>query len=490
MTPDPSHASPRRLAALAGALIAIVVAGLPLAAGASSAGEPQAQATALPPSRFDPAEGTSPLDIFGVRFGQSANTELTLVVRTYRPWQPSAVSPSPSNGLCLFLRNDASPTPGGRLCVVPRASAPSGLGLRYSVLDHTGARIGIREIEAVVRTPAPGVISARFSPALLRLVPGGYHWRVISLSHGVEDRLPDIGEIALQIALSTAPEVRARCFGAASRDPRHRCSNPRLRRVVVPTPDAAVIAQNSPCTPLAIAGLVRPCEFGVPAADARGTVALIGDSHASHWRAALESVAQGKRWRGISITRSGCPLSRTSPVIEPESRRLACLSWNRQVPLWLAAHPEVSTIFVVAHFAEEVVNRDGRDELAAKVDGNIAAWRALPPSVTRVVVIRDTPLVGFDAFDCVRRARAARRDAGAACSVARSVALRTDAAVVAARRTREKRVHVIDMTPFFCSRRRCFLVVGGALVYKDDQHITEVFGTTLGPYLRRAIDLL
>ena len=46
------------------------------------------------------------------------------------------------------------------------------------------------------------------------------------------------------------------------------------------------------------------------------------------------------------------------------------------------------------------------------------------------------------------------------------------------------------MTRFFCSKRRCFPVVGGALVYKDDQHITEVYGTTLGPYLRRAISAL
>ena len=44
------------------------------------------------------------------------------------------------------------------------------------------------------------------------------------------------------------------------------------------------------------------------------------------------------------------------------------------------------------------------------------------------------------------------------------------------------------MTRYLCSKKRCFPVIGGALVYKDDQHMTDVFATTLGPFLERAID--
>ena len=62
--------------------------------------------------------------------------------------------------------------------------------------------------------------------------------------------------------------------------------------------------------------------------------------------------------------------------------------------------------------------------------------------------------------------------------------------MIAAHRLKSKRVRVIDMSRFFCGRTRCYPVVGGALVYKDDQHMTEVFGATLGPYLQRAIDSL
>jgi hypothetical protein len=46
---------------------------------------------------------------------------------------------------------------------------------------------------------------------------------------------------------------------------------------------------------------------------------------------------------------------------------------------------------------------------------------------------------------------------------------------------------VVDLTPLMCSRRRCFPVVGGALVHKDTTHLTEVFAATLGPFLLRAV---
>ena len=43
------------------------------------------------------------------------------------------------------------------------------------------------------------------------------------------------------------------------------------------------------------------------------------------------------------------------------------------------------------------------------------------------------------------------------------------------------------MTRFICDRRWCYPVIGGALVYKDDNHLTEVFARTLGPYLNQAL---
>jgi hypothetical protein len=444
--------------------------------------------TALPDAHFDPAEGM-PLDLYGARFGQTADKNLTLVLRTHQPWEPADVQPTPTTGLCVFVRSDAAKTPGGRLCVVPEKRAKSGVALRYSTLDANGMRLGIRNLTTEVRRPGPTTIRADFAPSQLRLVPGRYHWQVRSMFAKSEDRLPNRGELALEITVSTAPAARERCFGAASRDPYRRCRNRGLRTAVVPAPEEAVFQQNSPCTPLPTEGELGPCEFGVPADHARGTIALLGDSHASHWRAALEVVAQRKRWRGVSITRSGCPVMRATTKLQPVSRRASCLNWNRQLPGWLSRHPKIETVFVVQHFAGDVRIPNGRTtERETKIAGFIKAWKALPKSVKHIIVIRDTPLIGHSTLECVRRAKEKGRDAGTACSVSRERALRSDPAVTAAARIEDRRVEVIDMTRFLCSAKRCYPVIGGALVYKDDQHLTEVFGSTLGPYLGGAID--
>jgi hypothetical protein len=50
------------------------------------------------------------------------------------------------------------------------------------------------------------------------------------------------------------------------------------------------------------------------------------------------------------------------------------------------------------------------------------------------------------------------------------------------------RVHVIDFTRFFCGSSTCYPVIGGAYVYKDDNHMNAAFGVTLGPYLLRVLD--
>ena len=461
-------------AALAAALALLV----------SAASGPAAE----PPSYGDPAEGRTPLDLVGVRFGQVASTELELSIATTAPFAPADVDPLQGRALCVSLRADTAPTPYSRVCVINDPRRFSGLGLRYTALDAAGNRIATRDLPTVVRRPKPTTVRARFAPSLLRLVPGIYHWRARTQHGAIEDVLPDDRETPLQISRSTALADRPRCFGAASRDAAKRCVNPSLRLGVTPSPDDAVVSQNSPCTPLEVDGTLTPCEFGVRRDEASSTIALIGDSHAAHWRAALEVVAQKKRWRGVSMTRSGCPLSRAVPRLAPVARLAACLRWNEQVPRWLRKHPSVQTVFVAGHFASAVLKPPGVNLLAAKVAGLRAAWSKLPRSVKRIVVLRDTPLVGSGALQCIREAQARKRDAGRVCAVSRRRAVGADAAVVAARQRRSLRVHSIDLTRFMCDRRRCYPVVGGALAFKDGQHLTDVFATTLGPYLQRAYE--
>lgn len=277
-----------------------------------------------------------------------------------------------------------------------------------------------------------------------------------------------------------------RCFGAASHNPNRRCVNPRLRLMVVPSPLEARNEENPACTRKTKVASVSVCEFGVPPAQARRTFVLIGDSHATHWRAGLETVAADQRWHGLSITRTGCPYSRTVYVL-PEPTRSRCIAWNRQVPAMLARHPEVDTVVVSNITGGRVEVPRGKTTRQAKQDGYRAGWAAFPPTVKHIIVLRDTPKVHGNTLDCVDSARGRKVPAGPACSVLRRTAIDDDPAARVARRIGPPRAQVVDMSNYLCGRRRCNVVIGGVLVYKDVHHLTREYSTTLGPYLNRKI---
>ena len=275
----------------------------------------------------------------------------------------------------------------------------------------------------------------------------------------------------------TAP----RCFGAASRDHVTPCHNERLERMVRPTPRQAMRRPNAPCT-IPVRTYPLACEFGVPPDDARRRIALIGDSHAVHWRAALAPVAEERRWAGFSLSRNGCPLSAARPVLRAPLDS-QCLSWRAAIHEWLREHPRVDTVVVSQHRVRV------RGPYSREVEGYLAAWRSLPASVKKIVVIRDTPARPGGTRGCVERAIARRAPAGRLCASPRSAALREDPAADAARRA-GGRVHLVDLTRFFCDARRCFPVVGGVLTHKDEGHMTAAFGRTLAPYLRAALSAI
>jgi hypothetical protein len=234
-------------------------------------------------------------------------------------------------------------------------------------------------------------------------------------------------------------------------------------------------------------GPFRTCEFGVPRDRARATIALVGDSHAAHWRAALEVLAQAERWHGVSVTLSGCPYSVATRVL-PEPLRSECGRRNREVPRWLARNTEIHTIFVSElSGAQWLLPQATRDRFRAEANAYADAWRRLPVSVRHVVVIHDTPKALPTTARCIERAAALGEDAGRDCAVARRRAVDPDAAVAAAERLGGPRFATIDMDRYFCDAVVCEPVIGGVLVQKDLHHLTAVFVRTLGPYLLDAV---
>ena len=233
--------------------------------------------------------------------------------------------------------------------------------------------------------------------------------------------------------------------------------------------------------------VAHTAEEFVPIPEARATVALVGDSHAGHWRAAFDKIARRRHWQGISLTMTGCLFSTVAKTL-PEPRRTWCRKWKGRVLAWFNEHPHVDTVFVSQIAGSASVAAGRRDRFGAAVEGFVRMWRALPASVHHIVVIRDTPRVRGSTGACVQRAMARRQPAGLVCSVPRRTALAADPAAAAAQRLHSARVRWVDLTRYICGAKRCWPVVGGALVFSDESHLTRTFARSLAPYLERALD--
>jgi hypothetical protein len=377
-------------------------------------------------------------------------TKLRLVVTTRGAYDPAKLGSHGRRVLCLDLERFS-------LCV--GRSADGGLVLR---------RVGAGSVSGTVTHRGRRLV-ASFTPADAGLPFGPFRWSVRSRWDGSADALP---RRAARARLLSEPK----CFGAAARDAP--CANPALRTVATPTPEEALLLPGEPCTVSGATPILAPCSFGVRAP--RETVALLGDSHAEHWRAALDVVAQAKRWRVVGLTRGGCPLTDTPVSHYPPPQAAACQSFNTAAREWLGAHPEVGTVFVSAN--------DMSQFAGDAVAGYRSAWRSLPPSVRTIYVLRDTPSrVSPDTSTCVERLLRARASIGSRCAEPRDGALPRDPEFEAAQAPGDDRVRPIDLSDYMCRPTVCPPVVGGALVLKDLDHLTRTFSQTLGPYLLRAL---
>ncbi len=287
------------------------------------------------------------------------------------------------------------------------------------------------------------------------------------------------------------PSRSAPCFGAASADPGRPCVNPALAGSVFPAPSQARAAQRSAgCRRSQQVGLLRVCFWGTPVQRATRTVVLVGDSHASHWRAALQTVARARRWRAISISRAGCPFTLARADLPGPARKAGCLRWNAELRAWFGRHREIDVVFTGAHRGR-VLPRPGQQMRTTQRLGYARAWqRLLSLGVSQVVVLRDTPRISGMTLPCVTRAIERGQAPGEACALPRRYALRPDPAAQAVAVADSARIQLADLSRFFCDPELCRPVIGGALVLRDVSHMTTTFSTTLGPALLQTVDRL
>lgn len=264
------------------------------------------------------------------------------------------------------------------------------------------------------------------------------------------------------------------CFGVlAGAD----CVNPDLATAIIPSPGFgnADSPDQIECFVQLNESAVTSCHFGSEAADAP-RIALIGDSHAYQYIETLISLAEDNDWSLTTYLKGACPWT-TAPVSGPSSAFTAsCTEWRANLADELGSAEPYDVVFTAAlQSTPYTVAASDRD--AVLRDGFVSAWKQAGSAA--IVTIVDNPDFAEDPNKCLRTA-----DPSACTELRAEVLAPVDQLALAGA---QAGATVLDFTDKYCDETECFSVIGGANVYRDQDHLTRTFAQTMAPAIGAAI---
>ncbi|WP_162237688.1 acyltransferase family protein [Agreia sp. Leaf244] len=307
---------------------------------------------------------------------------------------------------------------------------------------------------------------------------------VVGVTSLVQQPKYDAAAAELRSTLETMPD----CFGAASglTDGLEKidfCSNPELEGQIIPSPGFgnADRPQHPDCLVTLNDSTLTSCEFGDTTSDAAPRVAIIGDSHAYSLLDPLIELAETNGWHLTTYLKGACPWS-TTPIAGGDAFAASCADWRSKLDAELAEVAPYDAIFTAA-LADHTVEFDS-DEARATTAGFVEAWTPQLDQGTPVVTLVDNPSWETDPNKCLRISDPAD------CSESIKEGLGQFDGLAAAAyelQAEQKDVTLLDFTQTYCDSSKCFPVIGGANVYRDQDHLTRTFAFTLAPFIESAI---
>ncbi|MBN9191437.1 acyltransferase family protein [Microbacterium sp.] len=282
------------------------------------------------------------------------------------------------------------------------------------------------------------------------------------------------GVQSLQQLRENPPE----CFGAASVLDAS-CAGKDFGSTILPAPGFAGVDRPSDEQCFVQLNDARPvsCEFGSTAKDAPRVV-LIGDSHAFQLLSTFERMAKDNGWRLTTFFKGACPWS-TAPLATPGAFGDACTQWRQAVEQKLASE-KVDVIFTAALATTPYASVGHASAHDAAVAGYRDAWKREIDRGAKIVTVVDNPVWETDPNKCLRTKPESSCDGARADVLISSDPLKAAATGMAG-------VRLLDFTDVYCDKTTCFPVVGGANLYRDQDHLTVTFADTLAPWYTAAI---
>ena len=205
------------------------------------------------------------------------------------------------------------------------------------------------------------------------------------------------------------------------------------------------------------------CVLGDPAGTK--TIVLVGDSHAAQWGPALNKIARDRKFKLVSFSKSACAFAR-APTMSDGKPYSSCFEWREKVLV------EILKLKPFAVVTSQSNAGSVPDDLM--IEGLRSVWSELTQAGSRIIVIRNTPMMRYEPGDCLSATPAK-------CFTKRSDAELNNVLALAAEG--QKNVRVVDMTDALCGPELCPAVVGNMIVWRDTGHLTATYSLALAPYL-------
>ena len=210
------------------------------------------------------------------------------------------------------------------------------------------------------------------------------------------------------------------------------------------------------------------CVYGVKGSAI--TIALVGDSHASHWFPAIEAIALERGWRLLTFVKVSCSfttLVQRNLALKREYRE--CTAFNEATVARLNQIKPALTI---------IVNRRTFRPIEENITSALAG-AALGEMVARIpgatVILVDTPDPGRDVPACLSKHPSDIR----ACLFAQDDADNREIGIAERVAADVSGARLIDLTANICTEWPCSPISGSVLIYRDEDHMTATFSRSL-----------
>ena len=211
---------------------------------------------------------------------------------------------------------------------------------------------------------------------------------------------------------------------------------------------------------------VKTCSVGETQNPSK-TVLLLGDSHAQQWLPPIEQIALENGWEVRIYIKQFCLLMDGTLSVGTRRQGPTCVSWNEAVKKKVEAIRP--SLIITSNYLTTA------DSIPATSMGQRRKFQTFSDLRIPTLVISDTPKPPDNVLECLEK----NTTDYSKCAFNRTKAFESVGNSQRIATKNLQRVKLISLNSAICPTANCTATMGGVVVYRDDNHITNLFSLSL-----------